>query len=328
MTRRVALQAAVGLTAGTGIGARPLKATTRAQVAITLDLEMSRHYPDWDDTHWDYEKGNLDRATKDYAVEAARRVRERGRRVHFFCVGRVLEQEDIGWLEEIVRNEHPVGNHTYDHVNVHAKTLDDVQFRFKRAPWLVEGKTPPEVIAENIRLCERAMRTRLDHAPDGFRTPGGSHDGLRGRPDVQAMLLEQGYRWVSSLYPMHTTGEVGRPPTEDVFDAIVAAQASAQPFAYPSGLVEVPMSPISDVNAFRTARWPRAAFLEAIRRSMGWTIENGATFDFLAHPSCLVVTDPEFEAIDLILDLVERAGDRADLVDLGAIAGNVAAAAG
>jgi hypothetical protein len=36
---------------------------------------MSRHYPTWDQMQWDYEKGNLDAATKRYAVEAARRLK-------------------------------------------------------------------------------------------------------------------------------------------------------------------------------------------------------------------------------------------------------------
>jgi hypothetical protein len=30
----------------------------KALIAITLDLEMSRHYPTWDQMFWDYEKGN------------------------------------------------------------------------------------------------------------------------------------------------------------------------------------------------------------------------------------------------------------------------------
>ena len=47
----------------------------KALIAITLDLEMSRHYPTWDQMHWDFEKGNLDAPTKRYAVEAARRVK-------------------------------------------------------------------------------------------------------------------------------------------------------------------------------------------------------------------------------------------------------------
>src|SRR5689334_24415776 len=86
----------------------------KALVAITLDLEMSRNFPTWETTHWDYEKGNLDADTKKYAVEAAERVKERGGLIHFFCVGRVLEQENVDWLKAVVDDGHKVGNHTYD----------------------------------------------------------------------------------------------------------------------------------------------------------------------------------------------------------------------
>jgi DNA invertase Pin-like site-specific DNA recombinase len=44
--------------------------------------------------------------------------------------------------------------------------------------------------------------------------------------------------------------------------------------------------------------------------------------------SCLYVTDPEFQAIDLICDLVKKAGDRAAIVDLGTLAGRAAARKG
>ncbi len=50
----------------------------RALISITLDLEMSRNFPRWEDTEWDYEKGNLDAPTKQYALEAGRRVKSRG----------------------------------------------------------------------------------------------------------------------------------------------------------------------------------------------------------------------------------------------------------
>ena len=40
----------------------------QAQIAITLDLEMSRNFPTWETTHWDFEKGNLNAETIDYAV--------------------------------------------------------------------------------------------------------------------------------------------------------------------------------------------------------------------------------------------------------------------
>jgi hypothetical protein len=325
-TRRRFLTAA--LTAGVGglvagwksVGADREAEADKALVAITLDLEMSRNFPTWDDTHWDYEKGNLNDETKKYAAAACKRVKAAGGVVHCFAVGRVFEQESVAWLKDLAQAGHPIGNHTYDHVNVKATRMEDVQFRFKRAPWLVEGKEPRDVIRENIRLTTAALKTRVGVDPAGFRTPGGFPDGLADRPDVQALLADLGFTWVSSKYPPHPLGEAGKEPGKDVYDGVVKAQAAAQPFAYPRGLVEVPMSPVSDISAFRAGRWKLDWFLKAVRLAVEWAIENRAAFDFLGHPSCLYVTDPEFQAIDLICGLVKKAGPKAALVDLGTLA--------
>ena len=80
------------------------------------------------------------------------------------------------------------------------------------------------------------------------------------------------------------------------------------------------MSPISDIGAFRTGRWKLDSFLTTIRQCVEWAVEQRAVFDFLAHPSCLYVVDPEFKTIDLIADLVASAGDRAAIVNLDTIA--------
>jgi hypothetical protein len=198
--------------------------------------------------------------------------------------------------------------------------MDAVQFRFARAPWLVEGRTPADAIRENIRLANVALKTRAGITAAGFRTPGGFNAGLVDRPDVQQMLLDLGFTWVSSLYPTHPYTEPSERPTAAVLDGIVAAQAKAQPFTYATGLVEVPMSPISDIGAFRTGRWKLDWFREAIRRGVEWAIEHRAAYDFLAHPSCLYVTDPKFETIEMICELVSSAGDRAEIVDLDTLA--------
>src|SRR5438093_7678237 len=109
---------AVAAAASLGAGAtRAAPGENQALVAITLDLEMSRNFPTWETTHWDYEKGNLNAETKAYAIEAARRVKTRGGRVHFFLLGRTLEQENVDWLKQLAAAGHPIGNHTYDHVN-------------------------------------------------------------------------------------------------------------------------------------------------------------------------------------------------------------------
>src|SRR6202023_338470 len=106
--------------------------------------------------------------TKKYTALACRRVKAKGGVLHCFAVGRVLEQENVAWLKEIVAAGHPVGNHTYDHVNVKATKLEDVQFRFQRAPWLIQDKSVREAIRENIRLTSIALKTRIGIQPAGF----------------------------------------------------------------------------------------------------------------------------------------------------------------
>jgi peptidoglycan/xylan/chitin deacetylase (PgdA/CDA1 family) len=321
-SRRQFLGAAMATAAGPGAEGHTEEPAGRDQalIAITLDLEMSRNFPTWDQTEWDYEKGNLNAQTKNYTVEACRRVKAHGGVLHCFLVGRALEQPDVGWLKSLVKEGHPVGNHTYDHVNVRAQKREDIQFRFRRSPWLIEDKQPLEVIRENIRLTSAALKSRVGVEAAGFRTPGGFTDGLADRPDVQRLLRNLGFTWVSSKYPAHPISEAGKEPTEAILDGVVKAQEAAQPFVYPSGLVEVPMSPVSDIMAFRVGRWKLDAFLKAIRLAVTWAIEQRASFDLLAHPSCLYVTDPEFRTIELICGLVKQAGRRAALVDLGTCA--------
>ena len=291
-----------------------------AQIAISLDLEMSAEYPQRGMTEWNYRKGDLDDATKKYALQAGELVKKHGGVLHYFCVGQVLEQPDVTWLKALAAAGHPIGNHTYDHIFLKAAKAEELQFRVRRAPWLVGSKTVPEFIRDNIAVTTRAMQERAGITPNGFRTPGGFGNGLSDRPDLQQMLLDLGFTWVSSKYPAHHSGRPKEVPGEEVFADIVRAQKEAQPFAYPSGLIEVPMSPISDVTAFRSNYWQREYFLRAIRESVTWAIETGAVFDFLAHPSCLVVEDPRLESIELICQLVKAAGPRATLVGLDQIA--------
>jgi hypothetical protein len=176
------------------------------------------------------------------------------------------------------------------------------------------------VIVENIRLTSAALKTRVGVDAASFRTPGGFADGLADRADVRSWLRDLGFGWVSSKYPAHPLPEPGREPTAEYLDAIVRVQEAAQPFAYPDGLIEVPMSPVSDIVAFRTGRWQLDWFLRAVRRGVEWAIERRAAFDFLGHPSCLYVVDPRFRAIDLICELVQKAHDRAAIVGLDALA--------
>lgn len=199
-------------------------------------------------------------------------------------------------------------------MNVLARRPEDVQFRFKRAPWLLRGKSAEEAIAENVELGAKAIRTRLGFDPAGFRTPGGFAEGLRGRADVQRMLAAQGYTWVSAQYAPH-------PIEGDPKVYLPPVLAKSQPYRYPeTRLLEIPMAPVSDINAFRNAKWPLERFMAATRVAVNWAIENSAVFDMLAHPSCLGVVDPDYKTIDMICEIVRSARDRAELVDLTSVA--------
>jgi peptidoglycan/xylan/chitin deacetylase (PgdA/CDA1 family) len=322
-SRRAFLAGTAAALSSGSLLASPSRPARQAQIAITLDLEMSRMYPKRDMLEWDYQKGNLDEPTKQYSIEAARIVKQRGGVLHAFCVGRVLEQPNVDWLKDMAAAGHRIGNHTYDHVNVTATKPEHTQFRFQRAPWLIRGKSAREVIHENILMTNVALKERAGIEANGFRTPGGFANGLANRPDVQQMLLDLGFSWISSQYPPHTSGQPMQEPAPDIYASIVEAQKNAQPYVYPSGLIEIPMSPISDVTAFRAHRWKLDDFLKAIRMAVEWAIETASVFDFLAHPSCLVVEDPEFQTIQMICDLVDHAGNRAALVGLDTIADSV-----
>src|SRR5438105_11343955 len=92
--------ASAGLMTGNALrGSPPAAKFDKAQIAITLDLEMARNFPRWEDSHWDFEKGNLNQASKDYTVSACRRVKNRGGVIHTFVVGQVLEQPKVDWLK-------------------------------------------------------------------------------------------------------------------------------------------------------------------------------------------------------------------------------------
>ena len=79
-SRRQFLASASGMAASVGLlhgkmlaadePAAVAKKPGKAQIAITLDLEMSRNFPVWEAMRWDYEKGNLNDETKRYTVEA------------------------------------------------------------------------------------------------------------------------------------------------------------------------------------------------------------------------------------------------------------------
>ena len=88
----------------------------------------------------------------------------------------------------------------------------------------------------------------------------------------------------------------------------------------PSGLIEIPASPLGDVFSFRERKWKLGEWLRMIEKNVQWTIKNRAVYDFFAHPSILYVEDPEFRAIELLCRLDSESKGKAAIVDMDTVA--------
>ena len=239
-------------------------------------------------------------------------MKKSGGVLNAFVLGRTLEQENVDWLVELNEEGHQLGNHTYDHVKLVARSPETLQFRFKRAPWLLRGMSVEEAIVDNIILAEEAMRVRLGVTPVGFCCPYGFPDGLTRRGDLQRILSDLGYRWVISHYREAADIPKSAPKANDLA-RIARNVAKVQPYRYPIDLVELPIGCPTDVMAFRSRRWKLDAFVKMVERCCRLAIERDLTFHFASHPSCLGVVDPELRTISRICEIVEESNGTAQL---------------
>ena len=83
------------------------------------------------------------------------------------------------------------------------------------------------------------------------------------------------------------------------------------------------MSPISDINAFRANFWTLDEFTNAISLCVQAVIQKRQVYDFLCHPSCLLVEDPEHKALRTLLELVNSNPDSARISTLDEIAQSI-----
>jgi len=106
-------------------------------------------------------------------------------------------------------------------------------------------------------------------------------------------LKELGFEWVSSLYPTQPLHHGNGKAECENYNEILATIIKAQPFRFPDGMLEIPMSPNSDIGAFRTGQWNLEWYLDTLKACLEKNIDKGLVFDFKAHLSCLYVLDTE-----------------------------------
>lgn len=108
-----------------------------------------------------------------------------GRDTHgtFFTVGCVAERHP-GMIRAIAAAGHELASHTWDHRKVTEQT--------------------PEEFRASIRRTKQVLEDLGGHAVIGFRAP--SYSIVRGAEWSLDLLLEEGYRYDSSLFPVRRRG--------------------------------------------------------------------------------------------------------------------------
>jgi peptidoglycan/xylan/chitin deacetylase (PgdA/CDA1 family) len=268
-------------------------------LSLTFDVEMVTNFPYWSSV-WDHRKGALDAESKAYVL----RLNDLARAYHvpfqYFVLGSTLEEPDLDYLKRVADDGHPIGNHTYHHVNVKAETIDQLQVTYRTNPWWAGARSPLQCIADEVGETTLAMRARLGIAPSGFRTPGGFGTGLRDAPSVQDLLRDQGFAFASSHYDYPV--EQRRGLDQSALD--LASRTSLdrlQPYRYPSGLPEVPMMGLSDVWAFRILDLDRREYLRVLLATLDYAYDRRHAVSLLFHPAVLAARDPHCEVVETLL---------------------------
>lgn len=286
-------------------------------VSLTYDIEQCTNFPYWTCV-WDHEKGAIDAESRRYVSDLAACAQAAGVLFQWFALGQSFTPADVSYLQDLSLAGHPIGNHTYRHVNVKARQWEQVQITYNLDPSLRDGfATPLDAIRNEIQQTSAVMEQRLGVRPAGFRTPGGFTNGLDDAPQIQELLKTEGFAYVSSHYnlpislPPHRGYPIAtetRPSPEQLQDAMRASIRSLQPYRCANGLLEIPMMGISDIWAFRVLDLERAEWLSLVELGVDIAAEEGLLFSILMHPSVLASRDPHAATARRVVERTLRKG--------------------
>ena len=285
----------------------------RCVVALSYDLEMCAGYSPVSINH-----GRIMAPVQEYALRLCQTAEDFDVQLHFFHVGNGLEEKDVGYLEEILLRRHVVDSHTYSHIRL--ATPD-----FKK-------------LDAELELTNRLLDQRLGCTSTVLRGPGGEPDGLNGLENNQRAILKNGFRWVTC----HMDVTMG----QDGLDYDAAAPSRLGAYAYPTGLIELPIQGWMDRGYFDSFRcvdqeaydeWRAESGHKPVASGWkcpwtdddaldGWIEYNLAALDFAYenrllwvptwHPYSHYLHDPENRALPALL---ERARSKPEKVHVGTV---------
>ena len=263
-------------------------------------VEMCTNFPYWT-SQWNHRKGALDDDSKHYVLKMHEVARLYGVPLYFLLVGSSFEDPDIDYLKELVAAGHEVGNHTYTHLNVKATTVESLQAVYANAPWLANGRTPLQIIHDEVRATNAAIRERLGVTVTGFGTPGAFSTGLHDVPEVQALLKEEGFTHVTSHYLSPAPRGVKRPPLDTLENTMRKNIDKLQPYRYPNCLWEIAPMGLTDINAFRVLDLDRWEYVRLLKTAIDHAHANRYILSFAFHPPAMAARDPLCDVLDTVI---------------------------
>jgi len=209
----------------------------RCAICLTYDTDMAGGYaPPGGSCH-----GHTMPALQEYILRLCDSAESFGVRLQFFQIGDGLEDEDVGYLREMLKRGHVVDSHTYSHLPLNTSDV--------------------KALDNELALTNQLFEKRLGRKSTMLRGPGGYQDGLRGLPENQRVVVKNGFRWVSCQYD----NTLAKQPVQR---AIEAAGRDV-PYAYDSGLIELPIQGFTDRVWFEQVKMDDPELYDAWRAEWG-----------------------------------------------------------
>ena len=210
-----------------------LPGDVQCAVALSYDLEMCAGYSPSMVNH-----GHIIPDLQKYTLTLCDIAESYDVILHFFYVTNGLEAENIDYLKEIINRGHVIDSHTYSHVSL---ATDD-----------------EELLDSELKKANQLLAEKLGIKSKVLRGPGGIINGLNDYPVAQKVILENGFRYVSSAYkdPLTHNGfhyinsDYKRSLTDKDLQNAAQLTTFDPPYRYQSGLIEIPMHGLTDRNWF------------------------------------------------------------------------------
>jgi peptidoglycan/xylan/chitin deacetylase (PgdA/CDA1 family) len=188
--------------------------------------------------------------------------------------------------------------HTYSHL-----PFRDIVYTAEPGGELTLPETPAVALREELAFTSGLVRRHLGTECVGIRTPFGYHRGLRGRPDLLAILRETGIRYVTSW---GRNAANGNPTPWEI-----------QPFTYDEegfdDILELPFQFWLDAIWFDEHGWDAGAgYLEALRGAVDEVAARGLVFGACFHDWALLSSDER--RVGWLRGFLEYARDRVEVL--------------